>query len=178
MDVQALAQRKQEQKAMNIERAQQIHLPAIVDIYNEAIQKSFVTADLTPYTVEEKQEWFMKHDDQHPIFVVVDQDSVVGWYSLTAYREGRAALSGVREISYYVNCRQQRKGIGSLMLSHAIRLAGGLGVEHLIAIVLERNLPSIALLQKFDFAQWGFLPEVANFNGERCGHLYFGRSMI
>lgn len=160
--------------SIQICRASVSHLPAIVEIYNQAIRKRFATADIKEFSVPGKREWFQKHDDCHPLCVAVDNDFVLGWYSLGAYREGRQALSGVREVSYYVHDTHQSQGVGSRLMQHAIRSATELGVEHLVAIVLSKNERSIELLGKFHFGEWGRLPGIANFSGERCDHLYFG----
>ena len=37
-------------------------LPAIVEIYNEAVAERFATADLTPVTLERREQWFEEHD--------------------------------------------------------------------------------------------------------------------
>ncbi len=37
-------------------------LPAIVDIYNEAVDDRFATADLRPVTVSDRKPWFDAHD--------------------------------------------------------------------------------------------------------------------
>lgn len=47
----------------------------------------------------------------------------------------------------------------------------------LVAILLEWNIPSIQLLEKFGFERWGFLPEVTEFPGGLCGYLYYGRKI-
>ena len=45
-------------------------LPAIVDIYNQAIPSYTSTARTEPVTVDERKGWFQEHNPQsHPIFV-------------------------------------------------------------------------------------------------------------
>lgn len=165
------------QENTRIKRASISHLPSIVDIYNQAIRKKFATADMTEYSVEGKLDWFQKHDDQHPVFVALEGSVVTGWYSLTEYREGRQAFSGVREVSYYVRDTHQQRGIGSMLLGHAIERAAQMQVEHLVAIILDRNEGSIRLLKKYGFQLWGHLPGIANFDGDRCAHQYYGLAL-
>jgi phosphinothricin acetyltransferase len=45
----------------------------------------------------------------------------------------------------------------------------------LFAILLDYNRASIALLEKFGFEQWAYMPGVADFNGHEVGHIYYGR---
>jgi L-amino acid N-acyltransferase YncA len=157
-----------------IQNAETSQLPAIVEIYNQAIKSRFETADLDEFSVDGKRDWFEKHHRDRSLFVAVVNDTVLGWYSLSPYREGRLALQGVKEVSYYVHKDHQQKGIGTILMEHAIHTAKNVRAEHLLAILLEKNVRSINLLKKFGFTQWGYLPDVANFNGERCAHLYYG----
>lgn len=159
---------------IHIERAALLHLPAIVEIYNQAVRRKFETAHKKEFSVADKLQWFQQHDDHHPVCVAVADEEVVGWYALSAYREGREALSGVREISYYVHSTHARQGVGTALIQHAKKTAKEIGVEHLLAVVLDRNERSVRLLLKSGFQPWGHLPDIANFDGERCGHSYFG----
>ena len=156
--------------------ATQADLPAIVAIYNQAIAAQNATPDTTAFTVEERLDWFGSHSaDEYPIYVCEGEEGrILGWLSLSPYRE-RPALSRTAEISYYVDYAFHDKGIGSALMQHAIAECPRLGKQLLLAILLERNTPSIKLLEKFGFKKWGFLPEVAELPGGLCGHLYYGR---
>jgi phosphinothricin acetyltransferase len=151
-------------------------LSAITSIYNEAVAAHFATADTTPVIPESRRDWFGLHPPAtHPIFILEDAGAVKGWCSLSAYRPGRMALRFTAEISYYVRADSQRKGIASQLILHAVGACPALKLKNLFAIVLERNLASRALLEKHKFEKWGFLPAVADFDGEECGHVYYGR---
>ncbi|RLA44884.1 MAG: N-acetyltransferase [Gammaproteobacteria bacterium] len=150
-------------------------LPAIVEIYNQAIALGSVTADISPVTVESRKLWLQEHRaDHYPVFVVVNLNAVVGWCSLSAYRPGRMALRHTAEISYYVDRDARGTGVGSFLISHAIERCPILGIKTLFAIILDINTESAQILEKFGFSKWGHLPNVANFNGRECGHLYYG----
>jgi phosphinothricin acetyltransferase len=56
-------------------------VPAITDIYNEAIPTTAATFDIDPKTVEERTTWFQAHDDRHPVLAAVADSKVVGWAS-------------------------------------------------------------------------------------------------
>jgi L-amino acid N-acyltransferase YncA len=153
-------------------------LRRIVAIYNEAVAHRFATADLQPITVDERVAWFREHDAAtFPIYVLEKDGSVRGWCSLSAYRHGRAALLGTAELSYYVSDDFQGQGIGSALVRHALAEAPALGKRVLFAIVLERNEPSVRLLEKCGFALWGRLPDVALIGGELVSHRYYGRKV-
>ena len=159
-----------------IRLAQQSDLPAIVEIYNQAISTKQSTGDLQPVQVEDRVAWFENHaPGKYPIFVAEDAGMVVGWCSLSSYRQGRAAFRHTAEISYYISFTHHRRGIGTALIEQALSACPRLQIRHLFAIVLESNQASIRLLEKMGFEKWGYLPQVADFDGKEVGHLYYGR---
>jgi phosphinothricin acetyltransferase len=168
--------KRQEGGSIPIRLAQIGDLPAIVEIYNQAIPSRQSTADTGPVRVEDRLAWFRDHHpEERPIFVTEVDGQVAGWCSLSAYRPGRAALRATAEISYYIAPAYQRRGIGTALIEHALAACPALGIRHLFAIVLETNQASIGLLEKMGFERWGYLPRVADFDGFEVGHLYLGR---
>lgn len=149
-------------------------LSSIDDIYNQAIlEKS--TAHVKPLAPEERRQWFSEHQhEMFPVLVAERDGMIIGWLSISPYRKGRMALHHTAEISYYVHSEYRNKGIGSTLLTKSIDNSKQLGYRVLIAIILEHNTPSIKLLKRFGFEQWGFLPEVADFDGLRFGQYYYG----
>ena len=159
---------------MNIRFATINDLAALVNIYNQAIAAGQKTADLEPVTVESRRKWFEAHlPDSYPILVAEFEGKVVGYLCLSPYRPGRDALRFTAEVSYYVHFDYHRQGIASALMQRAIRLCPSLHIKTLFAILLESNRESIGLLKKFGFAQWGYLPRVADFNGVEVGHVYY-----
>jgi phosphinothricin acetyltransferase len=154
-------------------------LSAVVAIYNEAVATGFATADITPVSIDSRRDWFIEHEPaRHPIFIWEEKGEVSGWCSLSPYRRGRMALRFTAEISYYVRANAHRKGIASCLVRHSLSTCPLLQVKNVFAVVLERNNPSRSLLEKLGFEQWGFLPRVADFDGQECGHVYYGRRIF
>lgn len=154
-------------------------LPAITEIYNQAVGLQSATADTSPVSVESRRTWLKDHSpDQYPVFVAASKDGVLGWCSLSAYRPGRMALRHTAEISYYIDERFRGQGIGTLLVSHAIGQCEQLDIKTLFAIILDINKDSVLILEKYGFEQWGHLPGVADFNGRECGHLYYGLRVV
>ena len=160
-----------------IRRATIDDLPAIVDIYNQAVADRFATADSAPVTVEQRTPWFEAHDGEYPIFVLESEGRVRGWYSLSAYRSGRPAVRGTAELSYYIGAASRGRGFGTALVTHAVSHAPGLGKRVLFCIILERNEASIALVKKCGFELWGRLPDVAVIDGTLVSHVYYGRAL-
>jgi len=164
---------------IRIHIAAQSDVPAMTDIYNQAVESRSATAELSPVSIESRCEWLRAHNpEKHPVFVALDGATIAGWCSLSPYRPGRLALRHTAEISYYVDGGHRRMGIGSRLISHAVDACPGLGIKTLFAILLDINVPSIRLLEKSGFRQWGHMPDVADFDGRECGHLYYGRRVV
>ena len=83
---------------MTIRPATIADLPAIVDIYNDAVADRFATADTSPVTVEQHTPWFDAHDDEYPIYVLEHEGSASAWYPARGFRWAIAtafAMGGV-----------------------------------------------------------------------------------
>ena len=160
---------------MKIRKASREDLQAINRIYNQAVRQRFCTAHLEETGPLERERWFDGHDPaRYPVFVAVEDQSVIGWMSLGPYRENRQALSHVAEVSYYVDELNRGKGTGNALLDHAIRTAPAYGFAVLIAILLHKNAASIGLLQKSGFEEWGRMPGIARIGDQMADHLYYG----
>jgi len=48
-------------------------------------------------------------------------------------------------------------------------------VKTLFGILLDINVPSVRLLEKFGFKLWGHMPNIADFDGKECGHYIYGK---
>ncbi len=62
-------------------------VPAITEIYDEAILTTNATFDTEPKSVESQEAWFKAHDDRHPILVAEREGKVVGWASLSPWSD-------------------------------------------------------------------------------------------
>jgi len=163
---------------MTIRTAEENDLKAIIDIYNQAIDEEFCTADLEYLIPEERLDWFRSHTpEKYPIFVSEENGTVSGWCSLSAHRPGRGALETVAEISYYVHRNFRKKGIGKQLITHTIDEARRLGYQHLFALLLDMNKASVRILEKFGFEKWGHLPGIANVRGTICGQFIYGKKI-
>ena len=164
---------------LQIRIAAQDDVPVITEIYNQAVAMLSTTAEMSPVSVESRKAWLREHDPKmYPVFVAEDQRTIIGWCSLSPYRPGRMALRHTAEISYYIHEDFRGLGTGSCLISHAIEQCPQLAIKVLFAILLDINLDSTRLLKKFGFQKWGHMPNVADFGGRECGHLYYGRRVV
>jgi len=161
---------------IKIRLAVQNDIERIVEIYNQAIPTQRSTGFISLLTIEDIQEWFDKHKpDFYPIFVAEIENRVVAWNSISAYREKRLAFRYCAETSYYVDNAYHKQGIASILLEHVIKACRPLQIKTLIAYILEQNSPSIALMNKYGFERWGFLPNIADFEGKEFAHTIYGK---
>ncbi len=153
-------------------------LERIIDIYNQAVNAGNATADLNELSSNDRKEWFLEHHkDKYPIYVLDADNKIIGWGSLSPYRKGRGGLKETAEISYYLDYNYHRLGYGKKLIEHMISDCKRLGIKNLFALLLEVNKASIIILEKFGFNKWGFMPDVVNLNGVKCGHLIYGKKI-
>ena len=148
----------------------------VVEILNEAIGIANATALTNPVSVESRSAWFDEHTrENYPIYVEEVDGVISGWCSISPYRAGRGALRFTAEISYYVSNDFKRQGVATRLVLHAIEDCGRLGIKNLFGILLDTNEASIRLLEKLGFGKWGHMPNVADFDGTECAHVYYGK---
>jgi phosphinothricin acetyltransferase len=141
-------------------------IPAITEIYNEAILTTFATFDLEPKSIEERTKWFAAHDERFPVLVAVQDGRVVGWSSLTRWSDKRA-YDVTAETSVYVHSKHRGHGVGRKLKTAIIDEARRLGFHSLLARVTETSLESIHLNEDAGFVHVGTLKEV----GQKFGRL-------
>lgn len=160
---------------MNTRIAKLEDLKAIVEIYNQVIAAGQKTADITPFTTEDRGKWFEDHTpDKYPILVAEVGNVIVGYLTISAYRPGRMALRYTAEVSYFIHFEHHHQGIASNLLQHVIGMCPSLQIKTLFAILFDSNHSSVRLLEKYSFEKWGHLPRVADLDGVEFGHLYYG----
>lgn len=152
-------------------------LAAIVAVYNQAVAVN-ATGHLDAVTVDDRRHWFESHTASYPILIAALDGELVGWSSFSSYRPGRGALRHTAELSYYVHAAYLRRGVASALIARSIEMCGALAFNTLFAILLDDNFASITLLKKFGFEQWGHMLDVADFDGRKVGHLYYGLRIL
>jgi L-amino acid N-acyltransferase len=132
---------------------------AIRAIYNAEVTGSTVTFDLEPRNIEEQRAWVARHQGAHPAVVACEGPTVVGFGSLSPFRD-RPAYAPTVEDSVYVDQARRGKGAGRLLLDELVRLAGKQGFHSVIARTAGDNEPSIALHLACGFVLVGVEKEV------------------
>lgn len=150
-------------------------LAAIVKIYNQAIRSGIATGDLDEFEIKDRTAWFQKFEpDTYPIYIVENQGKIIGYGTLSPYRPERRAMKSMAEISFFLDEQSQGMGIGSFLVDHMIKDCTRIGKKSLLAILLDINEKSIALLKKFGFKEWGHFPDVVELKDQTCGQSIYG----
>ncbi len=120
-----------------------------------------VTADPEPVSVEERLAWFNEHNpEKRPLWIVECRGETCGWVSFQSFY-GKPAYKATAEISIYLHENYRGKGLGKKVLKKVIEECPRLEIDTLLAFIFGHNEPSLRLFFSLGFAQWGFLPEVA-----------------
>ncbi|HTT86536.1 MAG TPA: GNAT family N-acetyltransferase [Acidimicrobiales bacterium] len=132
---------------------------AIRQIYNAEVTASTVTFDLEPRSLRDQRAWIARHQGPHAAVVAVEDATVVGFGSLSAFRE-RPAYATTVEDSVYVGGDWRGHGVGRALLVELVGLARSRGFHTVIARTTGDNAPSIALHQACGFTLVGTEREV------------------
>lgn len=163
---------------LKIRFAEYKDLEDIIGIYNQAIKAENATADIKELNINDRENWFFEHNnDKYPIYIIELKDTIIGWGSISPYRKGREGLKETAEISYYLDYNFHGQGFGKRLIEYMIADCKRLGIKNLFALLLDINKRSSLILERFGFLKWGFMPDVINLKGVRCGHLIYGKKV-
>ena len=151
---------------ITIRRAELGDVPAITDIYNEAILTTVATFDTEVKTVADRELWLRSHGERHPILVAVVEGRVVGWASLTEWSD-RCAYSDTAEVSFYVKSVFRGQGLGRKLLEAIIDDGRRAKLHTLLGRTSEGSDESLHLSYAAGFVLVGTMKEV----GRKFGRL-------
>jgi L-amino acid N-acyltransferase len=133
---------------------------AIRAIYNAEVATSTVTFDLVPRSKADQAEWMQARSGAHAVVVAVDDDDgVVGFASLSPYRD-RPAYATTVEDSVYLRADHRGRGIGRLLLAALVDIAEHHGFHTVMARIVGGHEASIALHRSLGFEVIGTEREI------------------
>ena len=144
---------------MQVRLAQQDDAEQIRSIYNVEVTESTVTFDLVPRSLADQQAWLRERSGAHVAVVAVEGDEVVGFGSLSPYRD-RPAYRTTVEDSVYVARDHQGSGVGRALLGELVDLATAHGFHAMMARIVGGHEASIALHRAVGFQVVGTEREV------------------
>lgn len=146
---------------MTIRWAEKDDLQRLVEIFNYEVLNGTASFSIRPRTIEERAVWFEQHDrDKYPLIVAEVDKRVVGYASLSVYRDNDA-YAATTELSIYVDHENRGRKIGEALMERLLHIAGENGKVHtVISVITADNLVSIRLHEKFGFRCCGATKEV------------------
>jgi phosphinothricin acetyltransferase len=142
-----------------IRKAELKDVPAITNIYNDAILHSTATFDTEVKSIDNRIAWFHEHPDKYPIVVAEEHGEVVGFASMTRWSD-RAAYDDTAEISIYIQQTHRGKGLGNILMQTIIQKGKEGGLHCILSRITEGNDMSIHLHKKYGFETVGVLKQV------------------
>ncbi|MGZ4032322.1 MAG: N-acetyltransferase family protein [Tumebacillaceae bacterium] len=147
-------------------------LPALLRIYNWAVRNTTATFDLEEQTLEQRAQWFSHYGGKHPLLVAEEEGRVIGYSSLSKFRDKQAYGRSV-ESSVYIDHESHGKGVGKLLLAAILQRAEELDYHTVIAGITAGNESSVKLHAKFGFEQVGVFKQVGyKFDAWQDVHFY------
>ena len=152
---------------MNIRRAKGTDIEALLAIYNYEVEFGVATLDLSPKTLSEWWSWYNAHNvENHPLLVAEKDGTVVGYASLSSYREKEAFKSTV-ELSIYVDVKHRQEGVATALMEAILEEAKKDERTHtVVSVITSGNAASEKLHKKFGFEYCGCIKEVGIKFGE------------
>ena len=146
-------------RSIVIRDARKSDLPALLEIYNQAVLTSPATFDLEPQTLAQRRRWFSDHGRLYPLIVAEGQGRVLGYASLSEFRD-KPGYSKSAEDSVYVHSNFQGKGVGKALMREILAKSVDLGYHTIIAAIVPPNEASVRLHEGFGFVYVGNFKEV------------------
>lgn len=150
--------------------ATQIRLATVADvdainaIYNQYVLTSPCTFHMEPVSFEQRSEWLSNRTGRHPV-IVIEENEVMGWASLSHYRE-RPAYQNTAESSVYIHKDHHRKGLGRLLMIDLLTRAKANGFHTILAGATASQSASIQLHESLGFTKVAHFKEVGHKFGE------------
>ena len=144
---------------MEVRLAQGGDAEGIRAIYNREVLEGTATFDLRARSLDEQRRWITDRPGAHAVVVAVDGDTVLGFGSLSAYRERPAYITTVED-SVYVAPDHQGRGVGRAVLELLLATAVQHGFHAVMARITDSNEASVALHRACGFEVVGVEREV------------------
>lgn len=147
-----------------IRPAAESDLPAILAIYNDAVENTTAIWNEKPADLANRKGWFAERTGRGFPVLVAERGGVIGYGSFGDFRP----FDGYRvtvEHSVYVAKDARGQGAGEALLAALIAEAKRMDKHNMIGGIDASNAPSIALHVKFGFEEVGRMPGV----GEKFG---------
>jgi len=161
-----------------IRRAREDDLAALTTLYNHYVERTPITFDVEPYTVEQRRAWLAGFAERgrHQLLVAEEGGRLVGWAGTLRFREKRAYDTTV-EMTVYLAPDAIGRGLGAALYEALFAALAGEDVHRAVAGITLPNDASIALHRRFGFAEVGVFREVGRKLGRYWDVLWMERAL-
>ena len=144
-----------EDLAIRLRRAAAADLAEIARIYSHAVLNTTATFDTELRGDDQWRSWLERHHgDHHPVWVVILEDRIAGWCSLSPpYRHSAYAFNA--EPIVFLSPEAQHKGMGPALLMFLEDEARALGFHNLICRVCSELKVVLRLLERVGYRRVG-----------------------
>ncbi len=134
-------------------------LPAITEIYADAVRHGTASYELEPPSLEEMQERFQTLAKGGYPYLAAELDGVVSGYAYAGPFRPRPAYRFIVEDSVYVAPQAKGRGIGRALMRRLIAETERLGFRQIIAVIGDGtpDSPSVRLHEALGFSHSGRL---------------------
>lgn len=132
----------------------------LCQIYNREVLETTATLDLVPRSLEDQRAYIADRSGALAVVVACDDDLVVGFASLSFYRDRHGYRTSVED-SVYIDRDWQRRGLGSLLLGEVLARASTHGFHACFARIVGPQEASVGLHERHGFTLVGIEREVA-----------------
>jgi L-amino acid N-acyltransferase YncA len=137
------------------------HAPAILDIFNEAIETSTALYDYRPRPAASMVGWFdLKRAGDFPVIGIEDAAGLLRGFASYGTFRGWPAYKYTVEHSVYVHREHRGRGIGRILMTALIASARQRELHAMIGGIDANNAASLALHERLGFRHVGTLPQV------------------
>ena len=145
--------------SITIRAAQEADLPAIAEIYADAVDHGTATYELEPPTLADMTARFHGLKASEYPYLVAEADGAVLGYAYAGPFRARPAYRFIVEDSIYVAPQAKGKGVGKALLLALIEACRADGYRQLVAVIGDGHAesPSVKLHERVGFRHCGLL---------------------
>lgn len=148
-----------------IRLAREGDLPALLAIYNAAIEQTTATCEIEPRTPAQRQPWWDAHlDPRYPILVAEADGELLGYACLSVWVAG-PVYARTAESSLYLAPNAQGRGLGTRMMQALLAEARKIGHHVVLSRIWSQNGASLAMCRKCGYETVGVQKEVGRRHG-------------
>ena len=147
---------------LNIRKAAERDLSAMLAIYNYEVENGTATLDLEAVSLEARREWFGLHNkNNHPLIVAEINGVVAGYACLSPFRV-KPAYNSTVELSVYVSHEHRGGGVGKALMDEILKMARNDEKTHLVvSVITSENTVSCLMHEALGFSLCGRIHEAA-----------------